>query len=357
MLPNIFNYLDVKDLVSASKVSKTWREAAQFKRLWREKTVEIRNGCRFSPQMLSLLQEIGIQYLKLPAIKEGWLSHLMRRKDHKRNVKYLQRVINYLSHSLRTLDLSQIHLGEAEVQAAFTLKMDNLQELVLNPRIAFNGVIAEILGALCPNLEVLGLGSTVLAVNQVSPVVDKMPKLRTLNCVFGQDFMDSSALLISQILPHQREITLDDSPMTIRGIHHLAGLRNLMTLNICRCYNLSENFIDVLSQAQSRVRILRVCDCAFMVDNILMHHIGRSSLNIQFLTLLDNFYGSDEGLTHLVQKHPSPLRGISLEGDAMTVHGLRTLNEKCPKLELVILDEKEVNIPLSLDNQTIVFKA
>ena len=328
-LEHIFKWLSFSDKGRAAQVCRRWKSTIYQVALWRNDEALIKETAEMEIMAPSLVKR---------GITEVCISGGKKAKKGKCNTpsKFLDQqlchVTKIMAASLTCLDFCvERPVGFIVLQRVISMPMPNLKSLCLGKTFEVRN---ETLTNICDNCRNLSK----LVISDCKNIDDKgmilfrhLRKLESLTMEHSQHVTDMDIAWLSFFASELIELCISYSGITDMGVAYFTKLRNLRSLDLTGCHRITSNCINILSNANSAVRDLKVTLCA----DIAMEKIGRSTLSISSLTVGRNncCAASDSGINGLLNGR-KPIRRLEILGrSVISVNGMTKLVNQLKDLE------------------------
>ena len=382
----LFRYFSNKELKKVAKVCPLWRSAAYCATTWKGRIVQLNADKDLREDRLKRLADRRIKHVVLrnysipktyddypqfSALSNGDIqpeeTEFAAKLEHNRI--QLQSVLQHLSPTLHTLDISMVLLHDNNIQRTFNSKMNCLKRLDLSESgchlVTYDAATVLTISRHCPNLEEFYAQTKVIPPAMVQTLGRNMPHLREV--FFDSEtvisFTDETLQDIRTFMPNLKTLDLDSDHITNAGIAHVAQMQHLEYLHLgSNCHNITEDFVEKLAQAKSPIRYLSVFseNPQFHMDSLFGKLGGLADkLQIDMLTLADfDKTLTDDGLKALRESKSFPFHRLYvIAGYQITVQGLAELRKNCPNIEVDLgIDLSSVDFEASVRDNRIVFK-
>ena len=374
----MFRYLNNNDLKKAANVCSMWHSAAYCATSWKRRNVQLDADQELQEDMLLSLAELCIRHVTLKncslkgtdfaqflvlnhRVKEPYLRRFRPILRH--NGRQLQTVVQHLSETLQTIELSDVILHDNEIQTAFhNTQLHSLKSIGLTYCIIYNPATLLAISQNCPKLETLYAMVSEMPTAMIPALGRNMPNL-IKPCFSGisPNFTDKTLKDIQTCMPNLESLSFHSALITNAGIAHIAQMQHLQRLALnSGCRNITEDFIHKLAKAKSPIQNLGMYECPRVDMDLLLEKVGQHADQLQIDTLhlrcLQDRPVTDNGLKWLRENKSFPRLKLCLRGYyQVTVQGVIELKKNCPNTELY-LDREEVDFEASVRENRIVFK-
>ena len=334
----IFSYLNChKDLIRAAMVCKTWKELAYDPAVWKERIVRV-YGHLSADVYVDSFKQRGIRKLSLyfPDNRMAFCDKDSSIVDH--TAKQICTVTQRMRDTLEELFLDRLYLTDHHISAAFDEPLPNIRRV----RLDCYGIYTDksILTVLkqCTQLRDLTHNTSL-----TPAITSSYGQYHAIKVRGRMD--DSLTRNISLTMPDIVHLDLSRSKISDDAIRNIAQLQKLQRLFLSDCFYLTDECIDILSEAKTPIKELDLRWCAQLKLYSLFVKIGSSNLYLEKLYVTSSQYdvinGGDTILELVRNGRACDLQKLVIGGlfDKMRWESSKAmLSEKCKKLKLFKLD-------------------
>ncbi|XP_066581470.1 F-box/LRR-repeat protein 14-like [Prorops nasuta] len=302
ILALIFSYLDVRDKGQVAQVCTAWRDAANYKSVWRGVEARLHIRTKQAPILFNSLVRRGVKRVQVLSIKSGF-KELTRGMPNLESLS-LSGCFNLTDSSLvcgfcqEYPSLIRLNLSLCKQVSDASLgriaqSVKNLEQLELGGCCGITNFGLSLIAWGLKKLKRLDLRSCWHISDQgiahlagrTQETADGNLELEYLSLQDCQRLTDEALKHISVGLSKLKSINLSFCVcITDSGIKHLSKMTSLRELNLRSCDNISDHGMAFLAEGGSRLISLDVSFCDKIGDRAL-EHISQSLFNLKALSL------------------------------------------------------------------------
>ena len=346
VLTLIFSYLtcDV-DLIHAAMVCQYWKTVAYSRALWSNIKVKL-NAQANVMDYIDIFKERGVQKI---TIRNKALRYCSNPSNVEHAAKQIYTVTHEMQDSLEALDLHDLVLEDHHIISAFDQPMLNLKSVGLHCYGFYTEISICTIIKQCKQLRALTHNKT------LTPTIIKSYGQCHVSKLIGR-LKHSLTREISISMPNIVHLDLSRSFITDDGIRNIAQLQKLRGLFLSYCYYLTEECIDILSEAKTPIKELDLRWCARLKLPSLFKKIGNSNLYLEKLLVTSSRNDALRGdsIPELVcNGRACNLRELAIGGimHEITEETKEMLKEKCKNLKSVKVQIGTLSVKIGTELQ------